>query len=144
MAQAEEQGDPSQSFWQTDTNAMLYWNGSQGAIDHSSDGWVLGQGNGYDKTNDILYYSYTNATGALQWASAQYNTVNHVYNYTTYVYSDESGTHDNIATSGTDNFVWVQIVIDLSGISDVSTLGVSLDTPLTINIEFFFQGTAVT
>lgn len=135
---------PSQSFWQTDTNAKLYWNGPQGAIDHSSDGWVLGQGNGYDKTNDILYYSYTNSTGALQWASAQYNTANYVYNYTTYVYPDESGSHDNIATSGTDNFVWVQIVIDLSQISDVNNLGVTLDTPLTINLEFFFQGTAVT
>jgi len=135
---------PSESYWTTDSDAMLYWNGSQGAVDHSTDGWVLGQGNGYDKNNGILYYSYTNSTGALQWAKAQYDTTNHVYNYTTYVYSDESGSHDNDAVSGTDNFVWVQIVIDLSQISDVSTLGVTLDSPLTINMEFFFEGTAVT
>ena len=123
---------PSESYWTTDSNAMLYWNGSQGAVDHSSDGWVLGQGNGYDKNNDILYYG--DATGG--WGNAEYDgTTNYVWYYNT--------SADNIAVSGTDNFVWVQIVIDLSQISDVTSLGVALDSPLTINMEFFFEGTAV-
>ena len=126
---------PSGSHWNTDSNATLYWKGTSiggsGSYNRINNGWILGPGNGYIKgANPKMYYG--NSTG---WAKASYDTTNYVYNYTTY------NSYNNLPTWGTDNYVWVQIIIDLSQVNDISSSG--LQGTHTLYIEFFFEGTAV-
>lgn len=116
---------PSHAYWQEDYSAKLYWKNGN-SIDRSVDGWVLGRGNGYSSAGKMYY----GTVGS--WYEASYDSTYKVFYYNSGV--------DNNADDGADNFVWVQIVIDLSQISDVNSLGVALDQPLTIYIEFFFQG----
>ena len=122
---------PANSYWDEDSSALLLWKGTAiggpGTVDNQY-WWVLGPGNGYDKNKDVLYYGTSSA-----WIKAQYDSTYYVFNYTTY------NNPDNTAQSTTDNFVWVQIIIDLSDVSDVSALA----GEQTIYMEFYFQGNEV-